>query len=237
MALPNPNFQIDVSKEFLQLTQELGELEKMRDLETVIFDDESQAYQFAPPTPYAPLTQEQYDDLMEARALRYTVTAIADKQQAIVHVQQPAGQQYADLKQALQQELLTTGHNGPAILDFDDVSMTIEIGCGFKEFIDRFTAIMPQVRTVIAPDQADVRPFQDIFRTELAKPSVKQSYEDTFRNALSDCRGQGDQAYNDPANPVDLDGTASGDEAIGAVFYGDTGQPGIPIVPISCRTT
>ena len=91
--------------------------------------------------------------------------------------------------------------------------MAIEYG--FKEFMDSFPEGQKEIRKIYAPDEQDKRPYQDIFRDQLAVPAVKDAYDRQHKQSLDTLR---QSAYTEPAAPIDPDPTAeAGDVAAAAL--------------------
>jgi hypothetical protein len=115
---------------------------------------------------------------------------------------------YAKLKSDLLQEARESGDQAPDFVFHDD-TLEVEIGYGFKEFMDRFPKGAPAVKRALKLD-GDTRPYQDIFRDVLATPAAKKAYADRENEVLDKLRQEN---YRDAAAPP-IDQTAAPKDAL-----------------------
>ena len=158
-------------------------------------DPDTNLFKFPEELGLAPLTQDQYDELMEA---------FASKRDA-------AREEFARLKQVLIKEAIASGDAVPK-LQFDDALCRIDIEYGFKEFMDRFPKGREAIKKIVVKSDQDKRPYQDIFRDELATPATKASYASLKDDSVNSFRRDG---YKDPKRPVDPSGAKTPKAAAG----------------------
>jgi len=125
---------------------------------------------------------------------------------------------YRELKHDLNQEAQDSGDDAPKFV-FHDNELRIEIGYGFKEFMDRFKKGAPAVKKALKLE-ADKRPYQDIFRDVLATPAAKKKYKDKENEVLEELR---ETPYRDAPDP-NLDATAAPKDALAGTM---ATQPGM----------
>jgi ankyrin repeat protein len=227
MPVPKVFFQVHGSPDLKRLRH----LEALRQHLTAVLDNTQNLYVYQPPSTLPPLTVAEYQDAQARYADEYDDAEYQQLHQTEAQLLNQGRADYLQLKQQLLADARASGDDhpqrgNPPQFDFDDANMVIDVGYDFKNCMDRLTGPTKNlIKRMTVPDpNNDTRPFQDLFRDELATPKVKQQYDDKYGEVLDDFRAQGPQVYQDPPNEPDLTGAQNGTDCVNAIC---NTQPGM----------
>jgi ankyrin repeat protein len=219
-----------VAKVFFQVhgppdLKRLQHLEALRQHLTAVLDNTQNLYVYPPTTNLPPLTVAEYQAAQARYAAEYNDAEYQQLQRSVPATLNQVRADYLQLKRQLLADAQASGDNNPQF-DFDDQNMRVDVGYDFKNCMDRLgKTAKDKIKEMTVPNaNNDTRPFQDLFRDELATPEVKKQYDDKFDEVTADFRAQGAQAYQDPASEPNLTGAQSG-AACGAAICPT--QPGM----------